>query len=589
MKRGALKAGWIASLAGAVTLLGVSFLYLKTGFGPAFVALTSSALLLFFLSYRWNLRLKEEKKRVGLRKAWGVPDGRKRDYDELSLHFGLTREEGRGGPVLDDRTWNDLDMDLIHSSIDRTLTVPGEQFLYSILRRPLLDSRPLEERNRWIRLFSEHPDLREKVQLLLSGLGRESGESLPGLLWGDDIPTRIPHIILLVIMTAVLPLPIILILLHQTWAWAFLLAVFVGNMIIHYRVKRTTQDHFYSVRYLGRLIAYAEKLTRLEFPGLDRSRDQAAAAVKDVYGIVRKMAWMWPEGSNPFFDYLNIVGLIEVRAFRKVVAIVREHRRQLQDLFEWIGLMDSMMSVASFRSGLRQCCQPRFTESGPFMEFDSAYHPLIDDPVPNSLSAMGGGVLITGSNMSGKTIFLKTIGVNALLAQTVFTCLAGGYRARFFNIMTVIGRKDNVIEGKSYYLDEIQALLRLLRSEPISAAHLFLLDELFRGTNSAERIGASVEVLRYLGKKQGCTFASTHDVEISELIGSEFANVHFQEEVADNGLEFSYKLRQGPSNARNAIRLLRQAGYPEEVVEAAERTAGLLTDQPGSSIRSRQS
>jgi len=438
-------------------------------------------------------------------------------------------------------------------------------------------------------MFSEHPDLREKVQLLLSGLGRENGENLPWLLWGEQIPTRIPNILLLFVLTFVLPLPIILILLHHVWAWALLLAVFVGNMIIHYRVKRTTQEHFFSVRYLGHLIAYAEKLARLEFPGMERSRDQAAAAIRNVYGIARKAAWMWPEGSNPFFDYLNIVGLVEVRAFRKIIAIVRENRRQLQDLFEWIGLIDSMMSVASFRAGLRQFCLPRFTESGPFMEFDSAYHPLIDDPVPNSLSAMRGGILITGSNMSGKTVFLKTIGVNALLGQTVSTCLAAGYRGRFFNIMTVIGRKDNVIEGKSYYLDEIQAVLRLLRSEHISAAHLFLLDELFRGTNSAERIGASVEVLRYLGKKQGCTLASTHDVEISELIGSEFANVHFQEEVGENGLEFSYKLREGPSYARNAIRLLRHVGYPDEVVEAAERTAGLLNSQSGSSIRTRQS
>lgn len=136
---------------------------------------------------------------------------------------------------------------------------------------------------------------------------------------------------------------------------------------------------------------------------------------------------------------------------------------------------------------------------------------------------------------------------------------------------TLIGRKDNLIEGKSYYLDEIQALLRLLAPKTDSVADLCLLDELFRGTNSVERIAASVEVLLYLGKRNGCTLASTHDLEITDLVGSGFMNFHFQEKIEEEGIAFNYKLMDGPSTTRNAIKLLSSVGYPSEIVEAAER------------------
>ena len=142
--------------------------------------------------------------------------------------------------------------------------------------------------------------------------------------------------------------------------------------------------------------------------------------------------------------------------------------------------------------------------------------------------------------MSGKTTFLKMIGVNAVFAQTIITCLAESYQTRFFRVLTLIGRKDNLIEGKSYYLDEIQALLRLVEPEPDSTARLCLLDELFRGTNSAERIAASVEVLLYLEKRNGCTLASTHDLEITQLVGSDFVNYHFQEKIEEGEITFNY-------------------------------------------------
>src|SRR5688572_33307366 len=99
-------------------------------------------------------------------------------------------------------------------------------------------------------------------------------------------------------------------------------------------------------------------------------------------------------------------------------------------------------------------------------------------------------MLVTGSNMSGKSTFLRTLGVNAVLAQTINMCLARDYRAPIFHVRSCIGRSDDLIRGTSYYVAEVEALLDPVRVSAARAPHLFLLDELFRGTNAVERIAA---------------------------------------------------------------------------------------------------
>jgi DNA mismatch repair ATPase MutS len=86
-----------------------------------------------------------------------------------------------------------------------------------------------------------------------------------------------------------------------------------------------------------------------------------------------------------------------------------------------------------------------------------------------------------------------------------------------------------------------------------------------------ERIAASAEVLLYLARKNGLVFASTHDLELTRLVTGAYVNYHFQEEIGEHGLVFSYQLREGPAETRNAIKLLRHVGYPEEITGAAEQ------------------
>src|SRR5204863_7401976 len=119
---------------------------------------------------------------------------------------------------------------------------------------------------------------------------------------------------------------------------------------------------------------------------------------------------------------------------------------------------------------------------------DAMAHPLVAAPVPNSI-ALGPphGVIVTGSNMSGKSTFLRTIGVAAVMSQTVATVLARAYSSPPLDVRSCIGRSDDIVSGKSYYRVEVESVLALVQASQAEAPHLFLFDELFRGTNAVER------------------------------------------------------------------------------------------------------
>jgi hypothetical protein len=529
------------------------------------------ALPLIYLSFKQYHKLNRAKLIADLREKWGVPESRSRNFSEFQAHFENTQSGDGDKYALDDRTWDDLDMNLVYAQIDRTLTIPGELTLYSLLRLPLFSEEELIKRDCIIDLFLKDRTIREKYQEALTELGKKEDVYHLDVLWEEHPPLK-RYTFLFGFLLLLIPVFIVLGILNFDLAWFGLGITIAANMIIHYRTKEKIYQQLSSIRYLGKLIRCATEIKEIRHPVLGDYLKKIEQALADVSFVSRKTGFLGKEADTFFiFEYLNIIFLIEVRAFYSVLGALEKYKKQLKQIFSTIGFIDAMISVASFRAGLKNFVKPKFLDSVPSFDIKEAVHPLLKGPVPNSISVKSGGILITGSNMSGKTTFLKAVGVNAVLAQTIYTCLAREYRSGFFHIATLVGRKDNVVEGKSYYLDEINALLRIIQGLEKDVPSLCLLDEIFRGTNSLERISASAEVLLYLAKKNCCVFAATHDLELTELLVSSYKNYHFKEEVSeDDGISFDYKLLDGPSTTRNAIKLLRHAGYPDEIADAAD-------------------
>jgi hypothetical protein len=557
-------------LGSALAAVLAAALILGSHVGRAYLSISFLALPLGYFLFKSISGSRERRLLERLRVSWGVSEPRAVESADVSRYFRETAAVGDSKCVVDDRTWSDLDMDLIYSRLNQTLTIPGEQQLYALLRKPAFSNRPLQERSDVISRFIGNGEARETIQRVLSKLGKSGGKFIVDFLWGERpashrLASLYPWTLLFI------PVFLILGLSGEALGWVGIAALSIGNAVVHYRTKRKFAEDLPSIRYLGRMVKCASRLARLGDPSVAACSPGLNEALGQVAGIIPQTALMSLGENNALYEYLNILFLIEVRAFHSFLRLTDKHGRQLQDIFEAVGAVDAMLAAASYKAGLQASTEPELKAQGSFLDIESMRHPLLQNPVPNSVRLGTGGMLVTGSNMSGKTTFIKTIGVNLLLAQTFHFCLAKKFSSSFFNILTLIGRKDNIIEGKSYYLDEITALLRIIQAPREDVPCLCLIDELFRGTNSVERVSASAEVLLFLAKKNGLVFASTHDIELTRLVAEAYANYHFQEEIGEHGLLFNYQLCEGPSETRNALKLLHHVGYPEEITSAAEK------------------
>src|SRR5262249_43970469 len=147
--------------------------------------------------------------------------------------------------------------------------------------------------------------------------------------------------------------------------------------------------------------------------------------------------------------------------------------------------------VTRFRGRLPHCSFPAFTSESRTVTGESIFHPLLENPVMNDVHLDGRSLLITGSNMSGKSTYLRAIGTCAVMAQTVATVPARSGTAPRLRVETLLQRRDELVEGKSYFLAEAERVKEMLDIGASGEPCLFIIDELYRGTNTAERVAAA--------------------------------------------------------------------------------------------------
>lgn len=195
------------------------------------------------------------------------------------------------------------------------------------------------------------------------------------------------------------------------------------------------------------------------------------------------------------------------------------------------------------------------------------YLPLISrQKVVKNDFHMGGDqkiTLITGSNMSGKSTFLRTLAQNQALALLGAPVFADSYQTVYAPIQSCINITDSVMMSYSYFLSEVKKLKEIYESVK-SHKTIYFLDELFRGTNQKERIIAARSYLLELGKYQSLGFITTHDKEITELSDKSniFKTCYFEEDFGTDDISFSYKVKEGVANSTNALRILKREGLP---------------------------
>lgn len=242
-----------------------------------------------------------------------------------------------------------------------------------------------------------------------------------------------------------------------------------------------------------------------------------------------------------------------------------KHQNELEKhmitLYEYIGTAELALSVLLLRERYETCI-PEFVEEK-MLSFQEAYHPLIAKPVKNSFTTTS-SCMITGSNASGKSTFLKMIGINMVMAKTIHTCFAESWVCHDFVLHSAISMKDDLESGDSYYVKEIKTLKTMI-DDTNQRECLIFIDEILRGTNEKERVMISQAILSYLFKTSSLILVTTHDLSLVEKF-NEIDQYCFRDSIQDNQLFLDYKIHHGRCLVGNAIKLLEIYGYDQNIL-----------------------
>jgi hypothetical protein len=524
-------------------------------------------------------RAQDRARRERLRRAWGQAVERGGPEPNRPLRDELDRgdERDESGARIDDQTWADLLLATVVEQLDRTITAVGSQTLFRWVRRPLLCATALERREAMIEAVGRDPELREHIQVRLLDFGVGRGQHLARLLWGRIDDPELPLWIMQMLPPLLLGSAMAGVAYSSLPLLGLTLAVFIGNVFVHHRASHLIAPMLPAMGDVGRLVTTASRLrsapSLAKSPALRPALEQIEAALPGTRPLVRRTAVQQIHDPLSISEYLKIVLLLEVIRFYRAATMLRENQPRLRRLFDAVGAIDVAQAAASLRLGVHTCI-PHIDAasdpgSTPHIEAEDLRHPLLDHAVGNDLVMHSTSLLVSGSNMSGKTTFLRTVAVNAVLAQSLRVAFAARYRGTAVRVASCITIADDLLGGRSYFRAELDAILGIVRRADRGGT-LVVLDEIFRGTNPLERTAAATAVLDHLARNN-LVLAATHDLEIGDQVGGAFGEAHFCEVPSDdtNELDFDYRLRPGRVERPNAIALLGRSGYPEELVRRA--------------------
>ncbi len=520
-------------------------------------------LLILFIANKIRVKYNIQKQLQEISNNWGKPILCSPVTELTELYYNLKEKPNNNSSYnIDDATLNDLDINEIFSVLNRTTSDIGSQYLYALLRNPVMKQEELLKREKYIDYFYNNQNLREQIQLQLRSLVSTNATFIPRLLW-EELPKKSIFGVISIILHYLSIIMLILTVLQYVH-FSAVIGMFAVNVIVRYYLKRKIDIYLHSFQSLVKLLNTSKKISKLKFTELINLKKKLNENLRNTKSILKKIFIFQFKDAMAIIEYVNSYFLFDIKSYYSLLGKIEKNKKNLREIYELVGFIDSMISIASFRTEYKAHCKPTFNTNNKIMQ--NICNPLIKNPVQNSFFFENNNTIITGSNMSGKTTFLKTIGVNALLAQTIHTCLADNYQMPFMKIVSSLNITDNILEGKSYYLSEIESILRIINASDSDTLHLFLLDEIFRGTNSTERHAISIEVYKYLSNNKDLVLAATHDLQICNQLENIYNNYHFKEKIIDGNLNFDYKIHEGISTSRNAIDLLAQVGYPDKII-----------------------
>ena len=496
----------------------------------------------------------------------------------------------------------EIDLDItgersLHRLLDCAVTTEGSERLKSWLLNPRPDAQLIERRQALVQELKAQSWFRDKLQLLSAVARRNVGPTRPrsgaSNLWNSRLlvdwlerterkSSLLPTVVLLFVLSAVNIACVVLAffeLIPPIWPITFV--IYAGTMLLKQSRIATAwgelQDLEKTLRHFQVVFRYLESRCYANTPGVanicaafvDENRRPSVEMKR-----LGRLAAALGIRTNPILALVVHLLVPWDFFFTYRLELVKDEVAHLMPrwLDAWYEL-EVLNSLANFAYLNPHYVFPSISSDANRFVARKLGHPLLkpDAKVCNDFE-LGEDqriVILTGSNMAGKSTLLRTIGVNLCLAYAGAPVNADKLDTSLFRLFTCIKVSDSVQDGLSYFYAEVKRLQALLAAASIEGELpvLFLIDEIFRGTNSRERLIGSRSYIRAMSQSTAMGVVATHDLELIKLANEipGVVNHHFREEVDAGKMVFDYRLRPGPCPTTNALTIMRLEGLPVDV------------------------
>ena len=482
-----------------------------------------------------------------------------RPNSRFDAQYHAYRDHYNEQSFIDDKTWSDLNMDTLFHKINFNFTAIGEMRLYATLRGMFKVNQ-----TSLINKFKDNKVFRLNVSYILSKIGKNVYPLFPDQM----LPTK--RNILLMFCPLLPFIGFAFIFLIPSKGILICLTFMILNAILSFKLKKSYDQDLKSIFYTANVIKQSQALSKIESTpaiSVDFTHFRASRRFSGLLARVESQ-----DMASSIIMFIKLVFMIDYVLFHLIQRSYFKYQEEVMTCYDYISILDNHYSIAMYQHTLTHYCYPKINHNINGLQMKSIIHPLLDEEnaIANTID-ISNHILLTGSNASGKSTFMKAVALNLILAQSIQTATAHSFIYQPGYVMTSMANADDVLSGDSYFMSELKSIRRLFNTHQCNKIYCFI-DEIFKGTNTTERIAASESVLSYLDNQKAYqVIAATHDVELSTLLENTYNNYHFNESIQENSIFFDYKIKPGKANTRNAIELLRITQFPIDIYQRAQQ------------------
>ena len=482
-----------------------------------------------------------------------------RPNSRFDAQYHAYRDHYNEQSFIDDKTWSDLNMDTLFHKINFNFTAIGEMRLYATLRGMFKVNQ-----TSLINKFKDNKVFRLNVSYILSKIGKNVYPLFPDQM----LPTK--RNILLMFCPLLPFIGFAFIFLIPSKGILICLTFMILNAILSFKLKKSYDQDLKSIFYTANVIKQSQALSKIESTpaiSVDFTHFKASRRFSGLLARVESQDMV-----SSIIMFIKLVFMIDYVLFHLIQRSYFKYQEEVMACYDYISILDNHYSIAMYQHTLTHYCNPKINHNMNGLQMKSIIHPLLDEEnaIANTID-ISNHILLTGSNASGKSTFMKAVALNLILAQSIQTATAHSFIYQPGYVMTSMANADDVLSGDSYFMSELKSIRRLFNTHQCNKIYCFI-DEIFKGTNTTERIAASESVLSYLDNQKAYqVLAATHDVELSTLLENTYNNYHFNESIQENSIFFDYKIKPGKANTRNAIELLRITQFPIDIYQRAQQ------------------